>query len=146
MKKLLFIVVILGAMAAAPLYADGANSDILAGNEAAMAENYDLAINYYSKAIDSGSLGNKQLAVAYNNRGCAYDDSNREQEALKDFARAISLDSGYDAPYFNRSFIYERNKNYAAAIKDMQKAISLDPSYDDYKVRLEWLQHVKDLP
>ncbi len=140
MKKILFVAALLLTFAAGQAYADSANSDILAGNEAAIMENYDLAISYYNKAINSGKLDNKQLAVAYNNRGCAYDDSGKEELALQDFNKAISLDPKYDAPYFSRSFIYERRQEYAKAIADMQKAVNLDPNFDDFKIRLEWLR------
>ena len=78
--------------------------------------------------------------MVYNNRGSAYDDSGKEEQALSDFNKAISLDPGYDAPYFNRSFIYERRQEYAKAIADMQKAVTLDPADENHKLRLEWLR------
>jgi tetratricopeptide (TPR) repeat protein len=139
MLKKLFLALTMTTALTATAWAASGGSEILAGNEAAALENYEQAIVHFTLAIKADGMNNKQLAVAYNNRGSAYDDWGKTEPALQDFAQAIKLDPMFDAPYFNRSFIYERQGNYAQAIADMEKAVSLTPD-DDCKLRLEWLR------
>ena len=145
MKKFFMFLLLGGLLTTMPgqAWAQSASDLILLGNEAATMENYGQAIDYYTKAINANQLNARQLAVAYNNRGCAYDDSGMDNQAMADFAKAIELDSGYDAPYFSRSFIYERRNELDKAIVDMEKAVSLDPGFEDFQLRLEWLYDQK---
>jgi tetratricopeptide (TPR) repeat protein len=140
LKKFFLALAVSAALGAPFAWAASGGSEILAGNEAAALENYEQAIIHFTRAISAGNMDNEQLAVAYNNRGSAYDDWGKTGPALQDFDQAIKLDPRFDAPYFNRSFIYERQINYAKAIADMEKAVSLTPDDDGFKLRLEWLR------
>jgi tetratricopeptide (TPR) repeat protein len=140
LKKLFPLLVMTAALAASSAWAAGGGSEILAGNEAAALENYEQAIVHFTRALNDKNMDSKQLAVAYNNRGSAYDDWGKTEPALQDFGQAIKLDPMFDAPYYNRSFIYERQSNYSQAIADMEKAVSLTPDDDGFKLRLEWLR------
>ena len=51
-------------------------------------QQYDLAIQFYSKAI----AVNPNYAAAYNQRGNAYDAINRTTLAVADYTKAIALD------------------------------------------------------
>ncbi len=124
------------AWAAAPAPA----SEILAGNRAAEKGDLDKAIKYFSAAIESGKLSKENLAIAYNNRGSAYDDKGATDKAIKDFGKAIELNPKYDAPYYNRSHSYERKGLIAEAYGDMEKATKLEPDDQDFQQRLLYLK------
>ena len=83
------------------------------------------AIKYLDKAIAE----NPQFAEAYNNRGNAYRDLNKLQEAFSDYNQAIRIKPDYVEAYNNRGNIYYDLKKYQLAIKDYQKSISLRPNY-----------------
>jgi tetratricopeptide (TPR) repeat protein len=140
LKKFFLALAVSAALSAPCAGAASGGSEILAGNEAAALQNYEQAIEHFTRAINAGNMADEQLAVAYNNRGSAYDDWGKTEPALQDFDQAIKLDPMFDAPYFNRSFIYERQSNYAKAIADMEKAVSLTPDDDGLRLRLEWLR------
>ncbi|MBI4798172.1 MAG: tetratricopeptide repeat protein [Desulfarculus sp.] len=133
---LLLTVLCAPAWAAAPSPA----AAILAGNRAAEKGDLDGAIKHFSAAIDSGKLSKENLAIAYNNRGSAYDDKSATDKAIKDFSKAIQLNPRYDAPYFNRSHAYERKGMITEAYADMEKAAQLEPDDQDFQQRLTYLK------
>jgi tetratricopeptide (TPR) repeat protein len=125
---------------AAPAWA-GAKDDIMAGNAAAQAKKFDQAIKLYTRAINSGKLTPANLAVAYNNRGSAYDDNGIAANAMKDFNQAIKIKPGYAEAYYNRSFAYEKKGNLTKALVDIEKAVRLQPDDKYYTDRLKYLNH-----
>ncbi|CAO0821748.1 Tetratricopeptide repeat protein [Desulfarculales bacterium] len=124
------------ALAASPT----STSEILVGNHAAEKGDLDKAIRHFSAAIESGKLSKENLAIAYNNRGSAYDDKGATDKAIKDFSKAIELNPKYDAPFFNRSHAYERKGSIAEAYSDMEKAALLEPDDQDFQQRLLYLK------
>jgi tetratricopeptide (TPR) repeat protein len=131
---------LLVALFCAPALAASPAADILAGNRAAEKGDLDKAIKHFTAAIDSGKLSKENLAIAYNNRGSAYDDKGVNDKAIKDFGKAIELNPKYDAPYFNRSHAYERKGRIAEAYGDMEKAVALEPDDQDFQQRLLYLK------
>ena len=91
------------------------------GNEFYESENYDKAIEYYTKAIE---LGQKHADV-YNNRGLAYLEKRDHGHAIKDFNEASSLAPKYADIYYNRGVAYLEMGDYRPAIKDFNEAIRL---------------------
>jgi protein O-mannosyl-transferase len=73
----------------------------------------------------------KTVPIAYNNRGLIFKDRNRNEEALKDFNKAIELNPAYASAYNNRGNIYISKNRYDEALKDYNKAIGLKPDYAD---------------
>jgi tetratricopeptide (TPR) repeat protein len=128
---------------AAPVSAAAPATDILAGNQAAEAGNLDQAIKLFSKAIDSKKLSKENLAIAYNNRGSAYDDKGNIEQAVRDYTKAIEINPEYDAAYYNRSFAQERKGRLPQALADMEKAARLVPDDPDFQQRLEYLRAKK---
>lgn len=124
----------------APSWA-GPKEDIMAGNAAAQAKKFDQAIKMYTRAIKSGKLSPSNLAVAYNNRGSAYDDKDLAAKAMKDFNQAIKIKPDYAEAYYNRSFAYEKKGLLPKALKDIEKAMLLQPDDKYYTERLEYLNH-----
>jgi tetratricopeptide (TPR) repeat protein len=119
----------------------GPKEDIRAGNTAAQARKYKEAIKLYTRAIKSGKLDAVNLAVAYNNRGSAYDDQNLTAKAMKDFSQAIKVKPNYAEAYYNRSFAYEKKGLLPQALNDIERAVRLQPGDKYYANRLEYLNH-----
>lgn len=134
---LLFCIALLMA---APAWA-GPKEDITAGNAAAQAKKFSQAVKMYTRAIKSGKLSPANLAVAYNNRGSAYDDMGQAAKAMADFNQAIKTDPNYAEAYYNRSFAYEKKGMMPQALKDIEKAMLLQPDDKYYTDRLEYLNH-----
>jgi len=116
------------------------SAEILAGNEAAQRGNLDAAISHFTKAIEAGGLTKPNLAVAYNNRGSAWDDKGQLDKALKDYSKAIENDPSYHEAYFNRSQTHERKSLLAKALEDAKKAAALSPQDEEYTTRVGQIQ------
>lgn len=84
---------------------------------------------------DSITLWNDVLAkfpdcaIAYNNRGNAYNFNGQYEKALNDFNRAIEINPALELAYFNRGKIYEKLKDYGRAIEDFTNALNIQPSF-----------------
>lgn len=128
------------ALFCAPALAATPAADILAGNRAAEKGDLDKAIKHFSAAIESGKLSKENQAIAYNNRGSAYDDKGATDKAIKDFSKAMELNPKYDAPYYNRSHAFERKGRISEAYNDMEKAVALEPDDQDFQQRLLYLK------
>ena len=98
-------------------------------------EEYDLAITYFEFsekiAIDNEIKENarKHLTDAYKNRGNAYSGLGRHNEAIKDFSKAIAIDSNFAIAYYNRGNAYYDLERYDEGIEDYSKAIALNQDY-----------------
>ncbi len=134
------IILCAALLLAAPVWA-GPKDDIAVGNAAAQAKKFDSAIKLYTRAIKSGKLSQANLAVAYNNRGSAYDDKGLAAKAMQDFNQAIKIKPGYAEAYYNRSFAYEKKKMLPQAVQDIEKAVRLQPDDKYYTDRMKYLNH-----
>ena len=93
---------------------------------------YQLAIDAFDEAIRL----DPQDAIAYYNRGIAYNGQGRGDtrgaarfnRAKQDFDQAIRLNPQADA-YYNRGVAYRNLGQYENAIEDFDEATSLDPQY-----------------
>lgn len=65
--------------------------------------------------------------VSYNNRGVAYYDIGRREQAIDDFSHAILLDNEYADAFNNRGDAYFEMRNYNKAINDYNEVIRLKP-------------------
>jgi tetratricopeptide (TPR) repeat protein len=88
---------------------------------------YDQAIDAFTQAIRL----KPDYAVAYNDRGIAYDDEKNYDLAIQDYNQAIKLNPNYANAYNNRGNAYSDEKNYDLAIQDYNQALKLDPNYAD---------------
>jgi tetratricopeptide (TPR) repeat protein len=81
-------------------------------------------------AIQNVDWSQKAMAAkAYNNRGLAYHDLKLYQQAIKDYSRAIELDSVDVAAYNNRGNSYYELTEYQLALTDFNKSLQLKPDY-----------------
>jgi tetratricopeptide (TPR) repeat protein len=67
-------------------------------------------------------------AVAHYNRGNAYTDQGKFDEAIGNFNEAIQLDPNYAAAYNDRGVVYCQQRKFDKAISDFSNAIRLDPN------------------
>ena len=89
---------------------------------------FEIAIDYYTKIINSGEVGGDNLAVIYSNRASIYSVSGQSDKALADFSEALRLSPEDAVTYANRGAHYEQLKQYDRAIQDYDEAIRLDPT------------------
>jgi len=94
---------------------------------------------------DPISLWNRVIAVypdqswvAYYNRGSAFFDSSRYQEAVKDFSSVIALNPYYPLAHYQRGKSHLRAGSYSDALRDFSRAIELDktnPTFYAYRAQ-----------
>ncbi len=95
------------------------------GNNFLQQGRYDEAIEEYTEAIRL----DPQYALAYHNRGFAYDDLGQLERAIQDYDEAIRLNPQWAEAYNNRGWTYEEMGQYELAIEDYTEAIRLNPQY-----------------
>jgi lipoprotein NlpI len=83
---------------------------------------YDKAIENYTKAIEKTPSD----AMAYNNRGRAYDAKGLYDQAIADYNKAIDLNPKSTSIYYNRGVTYYGKRVNGQAISDFTNAIELD--------------------
>ena len=108
-------------------------------------KDYNLSINYYNKIIEitdnllkrydenseEYSKYKNNYLIAYNNRGNSKSYLGLYKEAIKDFDKAIELDSNYLNAYNNRGISKAKLGNNEEAIKDFNKSIELNPNISE---------------
>lgn len=77
-------------------------------------------------------------ARPYNGRGLAYALSDRYDQAISDFNKAIALDPNFDKAYNNRGVVYFYHKEYNKAWADVHRAEKLG-----YVVNPKFLEALK---
>ena len=65
------------------------------------------------------------MELAYNNRGWAYHEINKYNEALDDLNKAITLNSKLTVAYINRAITYFYLSNRELSIKDCQTVLNM---------------------
>lgn len=91
---------------------------------------YDLAIDYYTKAIQR----RPEYAVAHNNIGAAYLKTNKFSLAKRHFAKAVSLNPTYVKALCNLAVAYFRMGEFQEARALYLRAKDLDPDYLNQRV------------
>ena len=111
-----------------PCFANALN-DYNSGVKADKRDDHDLAIELYTRAINSGDLNYKILGWAYGNRGACWMQKGKEynDKALSDLNKAIQLNPLDDALYNNRGLVLGDKGNLSQQFADYNKAIKLNP-------------------
>eukprot|EP01036_Dinobryon_divergens_P035329 gene35329-45751_t len=94
------------------------------GNEAFQAGNTDLAIAYFSNAIDIDPDNH----VYYSNRSAAYMKADSKSKALKDAEKCVELAPTWSKGYSRLGAAQQSLKRFDAAIDNFKKGIELDPN------------------
>jgi len=97
------------------------------GRQAMDAKRWNEALNAYNKAIDL----NPNDASAYNNRGLAYDNLDKDDLAIADYVKAIELNPKYGDAFNNLAKTYGRRGYYKQAILFYDRVIELNPKDAD---------------
>jgi tetratricopeptide (TPR) repeat protein len=69
----------------------------------------------------------KDRAIAFNNRGFAYQDKKDFARAIADYTAALRLDPDMALVYLNRAFAYKEKGDFDRALADGDRALELDP-------------------
>jgi tetratricopeptide (TPR) repeat protein len=152
MLRLLILVGILAALAAAPARADSL-AEVRAGNAAFAEGRYEPAIEAYTRAILAGDLEPEALAVTFNNRGVAYGELGDYDRAIQDYNQALTLRPGDRTSIKNLRIGYARRASAHAnlgeqdqALADYSKAIELEPQHAPTYVRRGQLRLERNEP
>ncbi len=105
---------------------------------------YDSAFNDYNKALEL----NPKDAVAYLNRGRAFQSKTNYDSAIADFSKVIELNPKETSAYLNRGDAFEKKGNAQQAIGDYKKVVEIDANNESAKNNLKRLQDeiAKTLP
>ncbi len=79
-----------------------------------------------SKAIKTGGLSARTLAITYSNRGNSFYDLGQLDRAITDYTTALSLIPDDPVTYSNRAAAYTDQGSYESALADLDKAVALD--------------------
>lgn len=93
------------------------------GKAAYKEQNYALAIELFSKALDA----DPDNAYIYYERGISYFHLNKKSLALVDFDKAVELQPENPFRYSGRAFVRDACGDIDGAIKDYKKAVEIDP-------------------
>jgi len=109
-----------------PCFARGVD-DAKAGLGALERGNSVLAIELFTRAINSGQLSSKELEASYYNRGYAWDEKDEYGKAIADYTKAIGLNPKFTEAYYNRGNAWESKGKFDKALADYTHAIKLNP-------------------
>jgi lipoprotein NlpI len=118
----LIALLMVGAISPAHSNDHAANCAAEAGPEA-----LDLAIDGCSLVIDSGELSDRDLAIAFANRGLAYFNKRDYDRAIQDFDQAIRFDPDATDYFYRRGLAYFEKNDYDRAIENFNEALKLGP-------------------
>jgi tetratricopeptide (TPR) repeat protein len=78
-------------------------------------------------------------AKFYNNRGIAFAEKGRYDQAISDFNRALEINPRYNKAYNNRGIVYRLTGQYNEAISDFNKSIAINALDAEAYNNLAWL-------
>jgi len=92
----------------------------------------DRRIRGCTQIIERGKRERREYrAIAYNNRGLAYQEKGEVDRAVADFTTAIKFSPNDARVYSNRGSAYATKGELDRAIANLSKAIALNPKYAD---------------
>ncbi len=83
------------------------------------------SIDLWSSIIEKGS----EKAMAYNNRGEAFERMGRMDEAVEDYRKAVAIAPNATVSYYHLGEAFMRKGQYDEAIKEYKRVVSLDPNF-----------------
>lgn len=140
----ILMIFILEAPCLAASIPDVVYDDLEAGYRAFREEDYEKAIEVYTKIIMNRDLPARDRAITYLLRGEAHKYKGDYEGAVDDFSRAIAIKPNYAQAFYFRGLTYENLGKYEDAYKDVRMAISFKPEMPEYQRKLAILE--KKLP
>jgi tetratricopeptide (TPR) repeat protein len=132
----LIILFALGLPLAAGAAAAASLDDVRSGNAAFGAGRYEEAVEVYTRAVLAGDLDPEALAIAFNNRGVAYNELGDYDKAIQDYGQALALVPGDKTATKNLRNAHIRRGGAAqqlgeqdAALADYTRAVELEPGH-----------------
>src|SRR5262249_25621993 len=126
-----FIATTAALSASAPSKAQQSREWVLCANREGTFSS-DIAIAGCTAVINSRTQPWSNVAIAYDNRGLAYQAKREYDRAVADHTKAIELNPKYATAYNNRGIA---TGDYDRAIADYNRAIELDPNFADAYLR-----------
>ena len=105
------------------------------GNSCMSKGQYDQAISYYDKALDT----NPGYAEAFRKRGSAYSRKGQYDQAISDYSKAIEISPKFTVAYSNRAIAFREKRQYDQAISDYNKVLEITPEDAAAHNDLAWL-------
>ena len=107
---------------------------------AAAEEDYDRALDLYTKVIRDRNLTARDRAVAFLLRGEVQMSKGDYDQAILDFARALKIKPNYSEALFLMGLSYEKKGKLEQAYRKVNEALSFRPDDEEMKARLEILK------
>lgn len=112
--------------------------DAIVCGEAAVDYPRQQAIEACTRMIDSGGLGESDLAVALTNRGHLLSDDGQAERAIADYDAAIRADPDFGMAYWGRAGVNAELGHFDLAVADSRRAVALEPDHPDTQNYLCW--------
>ena len=119
------------------------NKDFVLGEIFNECTAFQISIEYLDRAIDISNylpINKYRLVKAYELRGNSKMRLNSYRESIRDFSKAIEIDTKNSYLYFWRGFAYEFLEEYPNAVEDLKISQQLDPEFELTKILLD---HIK---
>lgn len=120
---LLMVLMLVLTLTAVPVHAQQTTDFMKIGNEALTQRKYDIAVEYYSKAL---MFQRKSAPQAHYNRGLAYSRLNQDSNALADYSAFIEYFPEAAQGYVARGVLFQKMGDRPRAIADLSKALEYD--------------------
>jgi lipoprotein NlpI len=88
---------------------------------------FDLATDHCTGAMQSGELSDQERALIFIRRGLAYHNNKDFDRAIQDYEQAMRLGVNDWTPFYRRGLVYLEQNNYGQAIQDFNQALKLNP-------------------
>jgi tetratricopeptide (TPR) repeat protein len=127
--RLSALILLISLAAVAPVWAGGPQ-DLDKGLKCNNSGEYQMAVDFLTKAVSSGELDQADLRSAYVFRAFAHKKMSQFTAALEDYGRAAENKPEYENdPFFlvGRGEAYMGNGDLERARADFEKAVKLDP-------------------
>jgi len=105
----------------------------LAGNDLMRTEQFEGAIEKYTRAIELDSSNQ----VFYCNRAAAHSKLNNHYAAVEDCQRAIDMDNMYGKAYGRMGLAYSSIDKHKEAVECFKKAIEIEPDNESYQSNMK---------
>ncbi|EAN31171.2 Sperm-associated antigen 1 [Theileria parva strain Muguga] len=117
------------------------------GNECFKDNNYNEAIDWYTKALErlEFSEDDNLRAQIFCNRAACHQALGDWESSISDCNDALAFNDSYPKAYLRRSMAFEKTKFYQKSHADLEKALQLDPSLEEkYLVKKTQLKKLAD--
>ena len=103
----------------------------------------DVSLAGCSNIIGRAKDTKNNLAIAYFNRGIAYQNKGDHAKAIAEFNQSIKLNASDPAAYRNRGYSYAQTGEFDRAIDDYNQTIKLKPDYANIYYDRGWTYAAK---